>query len=95
MKTWATLPKSLLTAVVAVSVAGSCTLAGAAPAGLVPLKQLEARMLAREPMHEKHEARERHEELRKLVRKMMKKGLTQMNAPGLRRKPEVSKISRV
>lgn len=90
MKTWTNLAKSLASVALGLSVAGSFTLAGAAPAGLAPLKALQAAKMAREPMHEKREAWERHEELRKLLRKMKKRGITQFSTAGLRRKPDLS-----
>jgi hypothetical protein len=60
----------------------------AAPA-LAPLKALQAQKLAREPMHEKREASERHEELRRLARMMKRRGVTQFSTAGLRSKPDV------
>lgn len=89
MKTWAPLTRQVATVALAAMGLVSSASTGQAATGLAPLKALEAKLLAREPMSERREARERHDELRKLMKQMKKKGITQFSTAGLRRKPEV------
>lgn len=88
MKTWALTRQIATLALAAMAVVSSAS-TGQAATGLAPLKALQAKLLAREPMSERREARERHEELRKLVKQMKKKGITQFSTAGLRLKPDV------
>ncbi|MEO5988650.1 MAG: T9SS type A sorting domain-containing protein [Candidatus Eisenbacteria bacterium] len=89
MRMSATFPGVLATVLLAATVLGPFASAALSATGLAPLKQLQAIKMAREPLHERREARERHEELRKLVRLMKKKGITQFSTAGLRKKPAV------
>ncbi len=88
MRHCATFPSRLATLALAAMAVGSFASVAQPATGLAPLKALQAKLMAREPMHERREARERHEELRKLVRLMKKKGITQFSTAGLRKKPE-------
>ncbi len=66
-------------------------LASAAGAARAPIKRYQARLLAREPMHEKRERRERFErlrELRKLAKRLQASGQANLRVRGERLRPE-------